>query len=371
VPTDDEFRKVAEDIRALGRALGRDIKDAVDQARQTGDHPGDAVRQSIRDIKNDAKRTYYQQRPHPGWGWGPCGWNGGHHHGRARRWAPPNPDEVVDPEVADPDNYEGGAAGSSSGGGQDRSYRQDRRGRPWGPPGPPAWAGANWGNQPPHHHPRRARLPLPPVRRRWDASTLFGLLVVVFGVGWLISAVGVVHPSVEGIVALGLMLLGAALVVTARTDWSLSRRHWPVWLGFGLIVVLVGTSSTFGVTSAFNNVSFGNKSATATPGTGTIHGGFGDLTVTLPSKAAPTVKVVSIAGETSIESAGTVNINLTSHLVAGQICVNGQNKANGLFPEYDGRVTIGQGSPTQTVTLDVHQMFGEILIGGQNCSNHS
>ncbi len=91
------------------------------------------------------------------------------------------------------------------------------------------------------------------------------MLAVLFGVAWLIGATGVLHVSIEAVVAVGLMLLGASLVVTGRTDWSLSRRSWPVWLGVGLIALLVATSSTFGIGNAFSSVSFGNKSVTVDP----------------------------------------------------------------------------------------------------------
>ena len=109
--------------------------------------------------------------------------------------------------------------------------------------------------------PRRTRQPLPPVRHRWDATTVLGLLAVLFGVAWLIGATGALHLSVEGVVAIGLMVLGAALVVTGRTDWSLSRRSWPMWLGAALIVLLIATSSTFGLGGALSSVSFGEQVA--------------------------------------------------------------------------------------------------------------
>ena len=147
--------------------------------------------------------------------------------------------------------------------------------------------------------------PPPPVRHRWDASTVAGLLAVLFGVAWLIGATGVLHVSIEAVVAIGLMLLGASLVVTGRTDWSLSRRSWPVWLGIGLIGVLVATSSTFGLGGALDSVSFGNKTVTAQGGalpSGTVHGGFGNLVVDLShATKAGTVKVVSVAGNTTVQ----------------------------------------------------------------------
>src|SRR5262249_23213984 len=123
----------------------------------------------------------------------------------------------------------------------------DRTGQPapppYGPPwmGPPPWVARQQ---------RRAqrdnrRCPPPPVRRRWDASVLAALLIVMFGVAWLIGGLGALHLSTEAVLAAGLMLLGAALVVTARTDWSLSRHAWPIMLGGALVIGLLATSSTF------------------------------------------------------------------------------------------------------------------------------
>jgi hypothetical protein len=192
---------------------------------------------------------------------------------------------------------------------------------------------------------------------------------VLFGIAWLIGATGALHVSIEGVVAVGLMLLGASLVVTGRTDWSLSRRSWPVWLGAALIAVLVATSSTFGVNGALDSVSFGNKTVTvSSPPSGVIHGGFGDLTVDISSSPqAEPVKVVSVAGDTIVNlppnAAGTVD----ARVVAGQICVAGHAVARGPGAHYHGSLpTAGQAGPP--LTLDVHQMFGQILIDGQGCN---
>ncbi len=188
---------------------------------------------------------------------------------------------------------------------------------------------------------------------------------------WLIGATGALHLSVEGVVAIGLMVLGAALVVTGRTDWSLSRRSWPMWLGAALIVLLIATSSTFGLGGALSSVSFGDKSLTATPGT-TVHGGFGDLTVTLPPITQDSsIKVVSVAGRILINSppnGSAYNVRVKSRVFAGQICVNGRNAADGLGAA--NQQTIPTGRPVAgppTLTLDVHQMFGQILIMGPGC----
>ncbi len=198
-----------------------------------------------------------------------------------------------------------------------------------------------------------------------------GLLAVLFGVAWLIGATGILHVSIEAVVAVGLMLLGASLVVTGRTDWSLSRRSWPVWLGIGLIAVLIATSTTFGLGGGLDSVSFGNKTVTAqsgAPPSGTVHGGFGNLTVDLSSATkSGSVKVVSIAGQTFIDLPPNVAGTVDARAFAGQICLNGQEVSQGVDPQYHGRLTTGTGSGPD-ITLQVHQMFGQIDIGGQGCA---
>ena len=381
---DDEFRKVAEDIGALARSLGRDFREAVDQAIRGGHSPGRAVRHGLRDMRDEARRglrdnwsgypgygSYRRRggRPWAPWGWG-CGPGSNSSPGYWGRnaWAPPPPP----PGAAQP------------GPSDDPASEPGGPGGPWAPAGPgwdrrrPAGPGSNRGRAtgPPRSSPRSRRSPLPPVRHRWDATTVLGLLAVLFGVAWLIGATGALHLSIEGVVAVGLMLLGAALVVTGRTDWSLSRRSWPVWLGAALIVVLIATSSTFGLGGALNSVSFGNKNLTATPGS-TVHGGFGNLTVTLPSITHDsTVKVASVAGRIIVDPANgpAYNVKVKSRVFAGQICVNGLNAADGVGASNQQTIYTGpQSSPpppasAPTLTLDVHQMFGQILINGQGCA---
>ena len=215
------------------------------------------------------------------------------------------------------------------------------RGR-WGPPwapGPPRlvrarvpetppvgqtpaapWAGYQWGGPPwtyrrhgpPRNHqprqprqPRPPRPPVPPVRRHWDATVVIGLLVVLFGVGWLLGEIHAFHVSLEAVLALGLLVLGASLIVTGRTDWSLSRRSWPVWMGAGLVVALLATSATFGIGNAFRDVSFGNKSVTATGTGGSFHGGFGNLTIDGSQvKPGGTITAGSVAGNVVIDLPG-------------------------------------------------------------------
>lgn len=195
---------------------------------------------------------------------------------------------------------------------------------------------------------------------------MVGILAVLFGVAWLVSAIGAVHVSVEAVVALGLMLLGAALVVTGRTDWSLSRRSWPVWLGAGMILVLIVTSSSFGVGNAISHMSFGNQSI-APIGSQTINGGFGNLTVDLSNvKPGSTLNIDSIAGETIINNPPQ-NLRVDAHVAAGQICGAAlPNQSSGLG------VSVSTGSQSvSTIDLNIHQVFGQVVVGKNNCKSGS
>jgi hypothetical protein len=209
------------------------------------------------------------------------------------------------------------------------------------------------------------------------------MLAVLFGVAWLIGATGVLHVSIEGVVAVGLMVLGASLVITGRTDWSLSRRSWPVWLGIAMIAVLIATSSTFGLGGALNQVSFGKRTVvvptSALPET--VHGGFGTLTVDVSgiSLASPeTLRVVSVAGKTRVNLPQNPDyeISLNARLFAGQICVNGQRLSGGLSPQVHETIGLGPqvhetigSAPGPVLTLDVHQSAGMIQIGSAGCAN--
>jgi hypothetical protein len=216
------------------------------------------------------------------------------------------------------------------------------------------------------------------VRHRWDATTVLGLLAVLFGVAWLLGAVHAVHVSLAAIVAVGLMLLGASLIVTGRTDWSLSRKTWPVWLGAGMLLVLIATSSTFGTAGALQDVSFGNMGSTPSKSQ-TVHGGFGNLTVDA-SKLGPgdTLTVDSVAGRTLIDNLpANTAVKVNARVLAGQICLNGNNVADGISASISGRPFTtppapGTGLPGATnpdpITLNVHQVAGQILVGGSGCS---
>lgn len=196
---------------------------------------------------------------------------------------------------------------------------------------------------------------------------MIGILAVVFGVAWLLDAIHATHISVEGAVAVGLMLLGAAMIVTGRTDWSLSRRSWPVFAGVALILVLVATSNTFGAGSGASGLSFGNKAVTVVGSGHTVQGGFGNLTVDasqlLPGQE---VTVKNIAGNIDIKLAPDVPAHVDAKVLAGQICINGRDAGNGLDASAHQNIP---GTPgVAPVKIDVNEASGRIVVGPGGCS---
>jgi hypothetical protein len=201
---------------------------------------------------------------------------------------------------------------------------------------------------------------------------VLGLLAVLFGVAWLLGAVHALHISVAAILAVGLMLLGASLIVTGRTDWSLSRKSWPVWLGAGMVVALVATSSAFGIDGALQDVSFGNVHHTASANH-TVHGGFGNVFVDASQlQTGQTLNVDSVAGQTFVQYLPPdTDVTVSARVLAGQICINGRNAANGVGASVSGDEfnTSGITGPTgRPITVNVHQVFGQIVVGAPGCS---
>ncbi|HUE58529.1 MAG TPA: hypothetical protein VMO88_03015 [Acidimicrobiales bacterium] len=381
MPRDDEIRKVAEDIRALARSLARDFREAVDQSRAGGNRPGDAVRHGLKGVAEEAKRGVKDTWADLGPFSGPCG--AGKHwqrewarHNRYRSryanryWFPPAPSPGVpgSPPGEPADGVEGGLAGAGGSG------LDGPGGSAFGPPGsgPSVPAPPSWGRHPQWQSHRQARRSsLPPVRRRWDGTTVFGMLAVLFGVASLLSALHAIHVSTEGVVAVGLMLLGAAMIVTGRTDWSLSRRSWPVWLGLGLIVVLIATSSTFGVGSGVRNISFGDKTVLVSHPGQQVNGGFGTLTVDAAHLTnGGHVTVTNVAGNVRIINLPShFQTNLDAKMAAGQICANGRHQSDGVGASTHLQIPASDpGAPLGTLTLDVHESFGQITVGKPGCA---
>jgi lysylphosphatidylglycerol synthetase-like protein (DUF2156 family) len=227
------------------------------------------------------------------------------------------------------------------------------------PPGAQPWTRPAWK----HNGPAR---PYPPVRRKWDAATIAGLLAVLFGTAWLLGAVGALHVPVEAVLAVGLMVLGAGVLVTARTDWSLSRHTWPVLVGLVLLGAVIATSSGLGVPGALRHISVGTMEGTAQAGK-TVYGGLGTLTVDAKKVAAgSTFSVQSDAGQTTITTKQRVPVLVHAQVLGGQICVDGKRQATGVDARVDEQFGGTPGAPV--IVVDARQLFGQILIDGPGCS---
>ncbi|HET6874596.1 MAG TPA: hypothetical protein VFH70_07450 [Acidimicrobiales bacterium] len=337
MPSDEELRKVAEDVRALARSLARDLHEATRSARGGGHTASEAFRQGLREAAQDARKEFAK----------------GFGRGFGRHWNGPGAQQWLKPPSFG--NQPGGSEGLS----------------PQGPTWtrPPRSPSPRPSMQPRHPCAGRSRSPLPPIRRHWDASAILAMLAVLFGTAWLLSAVGVLTLSAEAVMAAGLMLLGAALVVTARTDWGMSRHAWPVFLGGALIIGLFATSSTFGVDGAISHMKVGD--ATVTPaGTGSYYGGVGKLTVDAGS-APPgaVINVESVAGQTVITHLPPgETVDVSARVFAGEICL-GPQSASGVGASA-GPVTVQQGTGVP-VTITVHQTAGQIDVAGQGCGRNS
>ena len=199
---------------------------------------------------------------------------------------------------------------------------------------------------------------------------MLGAVAVVFGIAWLLDTLHVAHISVEAAVAAALMVLGAAMIVTGRTDWSLSRRAWPVFAGVGLILVLIATSTTFGVVSGSGMASFGNRSVTIrTPGQ-TVQGGFGNMNVDASGlTAGGSLTIANVAGVVRVSLPEGVAAHIDARILAGQVCIAGQNAGNGVDVNAHRDLAGTSGSTSgPAVSLNVHEVSGEVLIGAGGCS---
>jgi hypothetical protein len=340
VPSDEELRRVAEDLRALARSLARDLHEASRSARSGGRFASDTFRQEVRRAAYDATQEFKR------------GFNR-HFEGHPWLGGPPWPSRPP------------GAGGPSSAGAAPRAGRPGR----WAPPGPGAAGttppagvpptGPPRGFGPRPHHCRRSGPP--PVRRHWDAAVVALMLAAVLGAGWLASTTGLLAVRAEPVLAVALLLLGAAIVVTARTDWSLSRRAWPLVAGVVLVVGLFATSATYGLGGALTHLSVGHRTVHPTS-TGTVYGGIGGLTVDAGG-AGPgaVIDVRAVAGSTVIDPpAGPYTVS--GQVLVGSVCLDGR-RANGVGASTSATPRGG----TPPVAIDVHQLAGTISIAGLPC----
>jgi hypothetical protein len=345
VPADEEFRKVAEDVRELARALRSELRAAKWEAK-------DAARQARREW-----RAYYRSGA----------WRD--HQGNGPSWwmAPPSPPtRPVDAPV--------GPSPSADAPGQAAAPPP-----PPPPPPPPAryrrpdWSGRGWGPPPVWQPPRPARPPRPekprkpgkpPIRHRRDGSTLVSLLLVIIGLAWLGSETGVFAVSLEAVLATILAIVGAVMVVTARTDWNLSRRHWPVWLGFALLLVLMVSVNGPAVRGSFSSMHMGP--VTTTPGwRSASYANFAgplevDLTSLQPGTGDITIRAHNVFGPVTVRLPPDPHFRVLvdARTSFGPVQIRTARPSAGVFTHQTG--VVGSGSPV--VHLDVSDAFGPVAV---------
>jgi hypothetical protein len=197
------------------------------------------------------------------------------------------------------------------------------------------------------------------------------LLLVILGLAWLASETGVFTISLEAALAMLLAVLGAVMVVTARTDWSLSRRHWPVWLGMGLLVVLLVSANGNAISSGLSSLHFGPVDRTFTTwptGRTDVSNLAGPIEVDLRSLTAAgtahdeTVRIRNTFGPIDVElpanAPQTYTIHVNAHTAFGPLSVPGTPSSGGTFS--NGSANWGSGKPT--ITLDIRNAFGPVDV---------
>ncbi len=384
MPSDDELRRVAEDVRALARSLARDFRSAVDRVQDGTEGPGggdgpaagsgsrsrerrsaredfaDAgrvARQEFRRVQRALHRSTQYHYPYP-----PAGGDEG-------------ADDTGSAVAADIEPGPGCGPRCDNWGGRPRD-RMGARPGDWGGPGwtgrgralgPPSSVAVRERAPKPARAPKPVPVPRPPLRHRHDGSTLIGLLAVVFGLAWLTAITGVANVSAVTVVAVALMVVGVAMVVTARTDWALSRRAWPILGGGMLAATLLAFSISPNLPVGFQHLSVGSR--TITPATwaavpATVHGGFGRTAIDLtglsdPPPQAKTLAVDNAAGQLEIMLPANLTVVLHATVSAGLININGQF-ASGVSRSVDQTLNSGTAGPA--LTLTVQSGFGDTEI---------
>ena len=321
MPSDEEFRRVAEDLRGLARSLARDLRAAADDVRQSAKQGFQRHQNEVRDARDReraARRAYkHGQRP-----WGP----------------------YVGPPM--PPHYRA------------RRHWESKWGTPLPYTAPNGSATTTAPAPVPAPRPPKPKRMAPPLRHRRDGSTLLGGLALVFGLAWLITRIHLASPSAETIIALALMLVGGAMVVTARTDWALSRRAWPALIGGVLVIAALSASPSFGLGN-WSDFRVGDHSATYTSWAevpSVIKGGVGHTDIDLtgvhdPLPADRTIEIRNTVGEVEVEVPAGVRTIVDAHLAVGDIQLNGQSKEQGVRPKFTQTFSPDIAGPTLTLKI--------------------
>jgi hypothetical protein len=161
------------------------------------------------------------------------------------------------------------------------------------------------------------------------------------------------------------------MVITARTDWSLSRKSWPMWLGVVVLVLVIASANSGGLANGISNMHVGPTSATPTTWADTAVGNLaGPITLDLTQLPAgtvdTTVRVHDVFGPitVSLPSNPQFHIHIRAHTAFGP--VNLPNQGNGNGGMFTTRTAdIGPGAST-TLDLELVDAFGPITVVTQS-----
>jgi hypothetical protein len=180
--------------------------------------------------------------------------------------------------------------------------------------------------------------------------------------------------SAEGVLAVALLVLGAAMVVTARTDWALSRRSWPVWLGAALLMALVVStvSPRFG---GFRSLRIGSQATSYTSWDQlppTIDGSVGRTLVDLSGLPGPPARDTSLQidggiGGVVVQLPADLHVHLDANVGVGRIYLNGRPLAGGISSRV--QQDLDQGAPGPALTLGIDTSGGTVRILDPDSTN--
>lgn len=174
----------------------------------------------------------------------------------------------------------------------------------------------------------------------------------------LLVVTGTLHAAAETTLATCLVILGAVMVVTARTDWSLSRHLWPLLLGLALVGLLVSLTAAPDARRSIGDVRF--VASPGQPVPAVISTGVGDVTVDLRQLpyGVHAVTIEGLAGASRVTLPTGRSVDLDAHLDGGQISVNGVAVRSGPFADLHQHF----GPPGHDVVIDVSENFGTIEV---------
>ncbi|HEX9549191.1 MAG TPA: LiaF domain-containing protein [Acidimicrobiales bacterium] len=160
---------------------------------------------------------------------------------------------------------------------------------------------------------------------------LFGFLLIAFGVLWFLEGSGLLGLSVESLLSIFLIALGAGLLLTARQG---GRARLPIILGAVTILVLIGNSPSLhlpSMGSGFGSQRF--QPLTAADVRSQYRGGVGEFTLDLTQLHGAdlnrTVEINVGVGHVRVLVPPETDVNVQANFGVGQLRVCGRHVADG------------------------------------------